>query len=446
MIAPSEPDSTVVLRGHITSERPDWIYVPFDVPRGTTRVEVSYSYDHANGNALDIGLFDARGTASGFRGWSGGARTSFTVSASDATPGYIPGPVWPGRWNVILGPYAVGAAGIDYVIAITLHSGPQGPVFVPHPARDSVPGRGRGWYRGDLHVHTIHSDGSFTPRDVVDGARTAELDFFVSTDHNTDAANAAWGLVTPPGLLAIRGEEVTTRAGHWGAVGLPPNTWIDWRYRPEDNLLSRFVSQVHAAGGVAVANHPFASGTACKWGFSYHPTDAIEVWNGPWDSTDERARDLWDAILRSGRRFPAVGGSDAHRPPDVIGRPQTVVHADGLSASEVVSALRAGHSYVAESKAVTLAFTACDGTRRAGIGDELPGHSADVELRVTGAPGTVVSFHTDRGPADGGAVTSSDDTIAVRVADARWARVEVRRADRTMVAFTNPIWLGRDVP
>ena len=320
-------DEAKVITGHIASERPDWVYVPFDVPAGTNRVDVSYSYNRVTGNALDIGLFDEGGTAlgddAGFRGWSGGARSDFTVSASDATPGYRPGPVEPGRWNVILGPYNVGATGIDYRIEVTLHSGPQGEAFKPQPAPESVPGTGRGWYRGDLHLHTVHSDGRYQPQQIVDGAKAAGLDFFVSTEHNTDTANSIWGQVARPDLLTIGGEEVTTRAGHWGAIGLPPQTWIDWRYRPEDGLLGHFVDQVHEAGGLAVANHPSASCKACDWGFGYGPMDAIEVWNGAWDNEDEASLAKWDTRLRQGDRIVAVSGSDAHRAPDLIGRPQT---------------------------------------------------------------------------------------------------------------------------
>src|SRR4051812_35945494 len=107
--------------GHIASERPDWVYVPFDVPAGTNRIDVSYTYDKSAGNALDIGLFGPEG----FRGWSGGARTAFTVSAADSTPGYRTGRITPGRWQVILGPYTVVPPGIDYTVEVTLHAGPQ---------------------------------------------------------------------------------------------------------------------------------------------------------------------------------------------------------------------------------------------------------------------------------------------------------------------------------
>src|SRR5690349_9021202 len=90
-------EQTRTLTGHIDYGAPDWVYVPVDVPDGVNRITVSYGYDRPappagqNGNALDIGIFDESGhrlgNERGFRGWSGGARTSFTISASDATPG-----------------------------------------------------------------------------------------------------------------------------------------------------------------------------------------------------------------------------------------------------------------------------------------------------------------------------------------------------------------------
>jgi predicted metal-dependent phosphoesterase TrpH len=488
-------DETKVLTGHIATEQPDWVYVPFDVPPGTNRVDVSYDYNHVDGNALDIGLFDQDGTGlgdqRGFEGWSGGARTSFTVSASDATPGYRPEPIEPGRWNVVLGPYTVGASGIDYRVEVTLHSGAPGSPFVPNPAPTAVAGRGPGWFRGDLHLHTVNSDGKFEPQDIVDGAKAAGLDFFVSTDHNTDTANASWGDVARADLLTIGGEEVTTRNGHWGAIGLPPATWIDWRYRAQDGVLPRFVGQVHRAGGLAVANHPSETCKACNWSFPFQGMDAVEVWNSSWGPEDEAALATWDQLLRQGSRIVAVGGSDAHRPPDVIGRPQTVVRSARLDDGRIIDGIRAGRVYLAESKDVQLSMTARRGRRGIGTGGPLGGGNADdadvdatpadedagattddgdaadigatidsgdaadigdtldgrgptdVALRVQGATGDTVSFHTDRGEAGGGTVDSADATVTTRLATARWVRAEVRHPDGTMAALTDPIWLAR---
>src|SRR5678815_2640927 len=70
-----------------------YMYIPFDVPSHATKISVSYQYDLANGaNTIDIGLFDARSSGSdtdprGFRGWSGGRRSEFSLSRDEATPG-----------------------------------------------------------------------------------------------------------------------------------------------------------------------------------------------------------------------------------------------------------------------------------------------------------------------------------------------------------------------
>jgi len=116
------------------------VYLPVEVPGGVREIAVSYSYDKPQvptgvlGNALDIGIFDERGIrlgGRGFRGWSGGFRTSFVISRSDATPGYLPGPIGTGTWHVVLGPYQVAPQGLAYSVEVTLRFGPDGPAFVP---------------------------------------------------------------------------------------------------------------------------------------------------------------------------------------------------------------------------------------------------------------------------------------------------------------------------
>ena len=58
----------------------------------------------AAGDAIDLGLLGPGGFRNNaFRGWSGGNKNRFTVSATDATPSYVVGPIAPGRWNLLLG-------------------------------------------------------------------------------------------------------------------------------------------------------------------------------------------------------------------------------------------------------------------------------------------------------------------------------------------------------
>ena len=240
----------------------------------------------------------------------------------------------PGLWHVLLGPYMIVPPGTPYEVTVTLHFGKQGPAFVPRPAPRRVKGTGPGWYRGDLHLHTLHSDGKRTQPEMIKAARQAGLDFINSSDHNTSAAQLYWGRHTPDDFLVISGEEVTTRDGHWLAVGLPAGSWIDWRYVAADaGRLTRFTDQVRGLGGMAIAAHPFNPLQSIRWGYGYDyaDLDAVEIWNGPWTGDDQTAVEHWHDLLVSGTYLPVVGNSDSHTPEQKVGLAQTIVRASTLS-------------------------------------------------------------------------------------------------------------------
>ncbi|UYQ62737.1 CehA/McbA family metallohydrolase [Streptomyces peucetius] len=460
---------TEVVRGTLPPGSPDYVYLPVEVPRGVREIRVSYTYEKpavpggTQGNALDIGVFDERGTAlggDGFRGWSGGARSEFFIRADDATPGYLPGPVRPGTWHIALGPYTVAPQGLAYEVTVTLTYGsapePATQVYPPERAK----GRGRAWYRGDCHIHSWYSDGRRTPAEIAALARAAGLDFINSAEHNTHASHAHWADEVGDDLLVLLGEEVTTRNGHVVALGTDPGTFVDWRYRARDNRFGHYARVIRRAGGLVVPAHPHATCIGCNWKFGFGEADAVEVWNGPYTPDDEVSLADWDSALalavRTGRRWvPAMGSSDAHRDPDPIGTPQTVVLADDLTREAVLDGIRAGRSYVAESKDVSLVFSATGGRgRHAGIGERLRVDDADpvtVRLEITGAPGCTVRFVTDQGVLHTAALPASGTgTVEWRTTAqyAGYVRAEVRHAPVVpplpgpLAAFTNPVFLG----
>ncbi|MGW0699637.1 CehA/McbA family metallohydrolase [Streptomyces sp. NPDC002867] len=461
--------ATEVVRGTLPPGAPDFVYLPVEIPAGVSRIHVSYSYEKppqpagTAGNALDIGIFDERGTAlggKGFRGWSGGARTEFFIQADDATPGYIPGPVLPGLWHIALGPYTVAPQGLTYEVRVTLTYGEQAE---PRPAAyppERAKGRGRAWYRGDCHLHSWYSDGRRTPAEIAALARAAGLDFINSSEHNTHAAHAHWADQAGDDLLILLGEEVTTRNGHVVALGTDPGTFVDWRYRARDNRFGHYARAIRRAGGLVVPAHPHATCIGCNWKFGFGDADAVEVWNGPYTPDDEVSLADWDSALavaaRTGKRWtPAMGNSDAHRHPDPIGSPQTVVLADDLTREAILEGIRAGRSYVAENKDVTVAFSAAGGRgQHAGIGGRLRVDDDDpvtVRVEVAGVPGCTVRIVTDQGVLHTAAVPASGaGTVEWRTTAqyATYVRAEVRHAPVVpglpgpLAAFTNPIFLG----
>ena len=367
----------------------------------------------------------------------------------------------PGVWHILLGPYLITPPGTPYQVEVTLHFGRRGRKFAVTPAPTEVPGRGTGWYRADLHTHTYHSDGSRTRRKLVRQAREAGLDVIGSSEHNTSSATLSWGRYAPDDLLVVAGEEVTTRAGHWLAMGIPAGTWIDWRYRPEDNQLATFTDRVRELGGVAIVCHPYNPVPSIRWGFGtdYEHMDAFEIWNGPWTGDDQSAVANWDRMLRAGRYVPAVGTSDSHNDRQTVGLAQSVMRLESLSTSAVVAAVRGGHLYVAESSAVSLDFEATAGEATASCGDTLEGEPADlvtVTMTASGVPGCVGQL---LGPVGviAGAFADGDGNLEVTTVQPASAipfvRGEVRRpngevnspvedmAGSRMVALTNPAFV-----
>ncbi len=99
-----------------------WHYLPVEVPPGAAGLRVELDYDRS-GAVLDLGCFGP----AGFRGWSGGARSSFVITPREATPGYLPGELEPGLWQVVIGLYRLPAEGAGYSVTASVSTTPGRP-------------------------------------------------------------------------------------------------------------------------------------------------------------------------------------------------------------------------------------------------------------------------------------------------------------------------------
>ena len=462
-----------------------YVYVPFDVPQDAVRIRISYQYARADGaNTIDIGLFDARSTGSdmdprGFRGWSGGRRSEFFISHDEATPGYLPGAMPAGTWRIILGLYRVASAGVDVSFKIEIDTGNGSASSTPAERKTSsaatgtsltplaksnarapsrrqkIAGHNSRWWRGDLHMHTVHSDGDWTVAELISTALDVGLDFIAITDHNTashhtEIDRSATGSRPP---LVLRGEEITTYGGHTNAWGLPSGAWIDFRVRAGDtSRILNIAAQAHRSGALISINHPFALCGGCGWSYdaAARGFDAIEVWNGAWDPTDEMALTMWDRILQSGRHITAIASSDSHRAVNPIGQPTTHVAANALSQIALLAAIRQGRVYLTGEARAVIGFEAEAKPRkrrsRSAIGDEL-------RLR---APGTVRFFISTAAAPPDATVSLISNGQVIRSLPARsdvqpqvieiecqrdaYYRLEVRDKTKSVLALTNPIY------
>lgn len=210
-------------------------------------------------------------------------------------------------------------------------------------------------YIGNLHAHTVYSDGEATHDEVAVAAMAAGLDVVWVTDHNVYAQGLdGYRYRQGRRVLILVGEEIHDQ------IRVPQkNHMLVLEARRElARLASRpqtLLDAVRDAGGLAFLAHIVDPEAAL-----FHEPDlswvemdlegsfGIEIWNtmsefkghlrsipaavwyaylpdfsplGPYPEALAR----WDALLAAGRQVPAIGGADAHGTHVRLGPVQRVV-------------------------------------------------------------------------------------------------------------------------
>lgn len=443
--------------GHLTArDCKRYIQHRFTVPEDCAQLDIDFRFAphgvNEMKNLLTLTLFDA----AGFRGAGhrSGDVHQVHIDATGATSGYLPGTLIAGEWIVEIDTHRIMPGDpVHYQLDVMLTEGepvetaaPTSQSGITRMARNEL-----GWYRGDLHTHTHHSDArNRTVAQLLQSVRERGLNFVFLTDHNTTAGLAEMDVSSTGDLLAAGGVELTTFWGH--ALCLGAREWVDWRVAPGTGAMARIADETYASGQLFVIAHPQADGdpgcTGCAWRFgNMMPGNArlVEIWNGPWgcDSNNEKALSLWYDWLNQGLRLVATAGTDSHSACDYgAGCGFSVVYAKALSEVALLDALRAGHLYLSAGPRIDFGARGeggvcwMSGDTVAGpvaltvAWDECP---ADAQVRVI-----VNGKLFDKWAAD----VQGERAWMMTPEEADWIVVEVRGADGGMLAVTNPIFFG----
>jgi hypothetical protein len=297
----------------------------------------------------------------------------------------------------------------------------------------------RGERIGVIHVHTNASCGSGSLPQVIAAAKDADLSFVAITDHNLTLSDAEVAEADPPDFAVIDGEEVSTAAGHYLALGTSDSRW----HRGTGFDARSLMASSRRSGAVNFIAHPF--GLRDRWSdWGATDYDGIEIFNDdavwrrntvfgiavaallyPVNSrlallrlarTPEENFAKWDELTAQ-RSVAGICGSDAHanvlvdrwsvaRFPSylsvfslarqhVLLPDQPGLDPDHAGADAILSAIRAGNSFCAiDALASADGFTqtVSSGNAVAGPGSTIAWNSgAALHIRVpkTGEPAMI---------------------------------------------------------
>ena len=322
-----------------------------------------------------------------------------------------------------------------------------GAVGLQSPERRSASPAMR-WFQGNLHTHTLNSDGDSTPDQVVTWYREHGYQFLVLTDHNylTNVAglNAVHGAADQ--FLVVQGEELTDRVGdkpiHVNGL------WVDRLVPPPGGssvveMVQHMVDAIRGAHGVPSINHP-------NFGWAISPdelgqiqrTRLFEVFNGHplvnnlGGGGVPGLEETWDRILSSGKLIYGVAVDDAHhfkRPWDLEasapGKGWVYVRSARLDGRALVEALERGDFYA--STGVELESIETTAAELTVAIRQRP--SSKYRLQFIGRQGRVLSE-----------TTSSPATYRF-AGDEGYVRVKVIESNGKL-AWTQPVPIGANAP
>jgi hypothetical protein len=191
-------------------------------------------------------------------------------------------------------------------------------------------------YVGNLHIHTAHSDGGGSAKEIAEVARRLGLDFVALNDHSYLTQLHLEDEGYHKGILTLVGSEIGTRSHHYLAYNIKSQV-DDESYSPQE-----IIDAVNSQGGFGFLAHPFEKGMhflqnsvaytwndwsvsgytgICIWNFSSRWKENVKtLWHGIFHiifkkytlkGPSQKTLVTWDRVC-SERRVVGIGGSDAH--------------------------------------------------------------------------------------------------------------------------------------
>jgi hypothetical protein len=192
---------------------------------------------------------------------------------------------------------------------------------------------------GDLHLHSVLSDGSGSPRQVILECIASGMDFAALTDHfeaTGSCMGKQWAEHWVPGFAAIGGEEVM--GAHFEILALGISRTV-----PTNVDAKQIVTDIHSQGGLALVCHAGGFDESEQAAGERLVADFDALGLDGFDRPTPVMAGLMEERDRAGRRFIVTGVTDDHSL--TFASPlRTIVFAKGRSEQSILEALHSGYS------------------------------------------------------------------------------------------------------
>ncbi len=288
------------------------------------------------------------------------------------------------------------------------------------------PGR---FYRGNLHTHSINSDGVLEAGKVCRRYKDAGYDFISLSEHFmahydypiTDTrAYRSDDFTTVIAAELHQGKTAVGETWHILAVGVP----VDFARPNSDEGAVEIAKRAASAGAFIGIVHPSWYGLTIEDAKSITCAHAVEIYNHGSEVEVERGEDwpFCDLLLNDGWRLSGFATDDAHHlTHDAFGG-WINVHAESLDPDALVESMKAGRYYSSQ-------------------GPEIHDiRIADGELHVECSPAANISL---QGRGSRAKYLSGDNMTKASFPTERFEEAYVRvtvRDDQGKRAWSNPIW------
>ena len=271
-------------------------------------------------------------------------------------------------------------------------------------------------YKGQMHAHTINSDGAQSPTNVVIAYRDAGYDFISITDHNYNTPDpGVFGILFIPG---IEQQPAGNHLNRINATTAPART----AQGVIDQALSEgsFVFLNHPNWPGGYPNNPNWTDTELESVSGYH---GIEVWNSL-VSPNENAEGRIDYLLSKHLKCYLIATDDCHNVNALYSKTaSTRVFADNLTISEIMENLKRGNFYASNGANIS-SITVSERT-----------------ITITTDVASTIDFITNGGTVKQSTANTISSSYTASGEDV-YIRARVTRGSDGKKAWTNPIYVS----